>query len=296
MLSSFAEFAEVLWTARYDYAPGSALQPHEHDHSQIIYCVDGSGAFYLSDREYPLSPGSLFLIKPGCRHGLQAESRVKTLDLKFVVKDAFLQRSLARSPAVVQDRGAVFASLLEQIRAEGERKHPLHREMCTALLMQILLGCLRERQPQPRDVPPATGHAVQRVEDEVARRAIEFIQIHYAADLSLRDISQALSCSDRHVRFRFEESLGIPPMRYLVQFRVEKARELIERFDYSLKEVAELVGFKSIHHFTRVFHKTSGETPAAWRRKYRAGICKDICIDPRFSNVHLVVSPGAARG
>jgi hypothetical protein len=43
------------------------------------------------------------------------------------------------------------------------------------------------------------------------------------------------------------------------KFRVEKARELIERFDYSLKEVAELVGFKSIHHFTRVFHKTTSE-------------------------------------
>jgi hypothetical protein len=73
-------------------------------------------------------------------------------------------------------------------------------------------------------------------------------------------------------------------MRYLLHYRVKRSQELIQNTDCALKEVAELAGFKSIHHFTRVFRDIVGETPGAWRQKYRVGICKDVCIDPGFSN------------
>jgi transcriptional regulator GlxA family with amidase domain len=104
--------------------------------------------------------------------------------------------------------------------------------------------------------------------------------------LNLPRIADTLQRSDRHIRQHFEECLGMPPMRYLLQYRIKRAEELIRYSDYALKEVAELVGFKTIHHFTRVFREVAGESPAAWRRKYRAGICKDVCIQPHFSNVN----------
>jgi AraC-like DNA-binding protein len=45
-----------------------------------------------------------------------------------------------------------------------------------------------------------------------------------------------------------------------------------------------MVGFKTVHHFARAFHEFCGEAPGAWRRKYQACICKDVCIHPQFSN------------
>ena len=55
-------------------------------------------------------------------------------------------------------------------------------------------------------------------------------------------------------------------------------------------DVAGLVGFKSIQHFTRVFHEITDATPGAWRRKYQAGICKDVVIDPHFSNTNRTIA------
>src|SRR5207253_5147016 len=79
--------AEVLWTARYDYQPDWKLAHHSHEHFQMIYCLSGSGRFFLEDREYSLDLESLFLIKPRRTHGLIPSSLVKTLDLKFLVRD-----------------------------------------------------------------------------------------------------------------------------------------------------------------------------------------------------------------
>src|SRR5258706_16385596 len=109
----------------------------------MIYCLDGSGRFFLEARDYPLVEGSLFLIKPRREHGLEPTSHVKTLDLKFTVKDRDLRRSLMGAREVIDEQGARIAALFEQIRAEGERKDPLYREMCGVLLLQILIRYLR---------------------------------------------------------------------------------------------------------------------------------------------------------
>ncbi len=282
--------AEVLWTARYDYQPDWKLAHHSHEHFQMIYCLSGSGRFFLEDSEYPLDLESLFLIKPRRTHGLIPSSLVKTLDLKFLVRDRGLRQSLIRAPEVITGQQSGIAVLFEHIRTEGERKDPLYRELCSVYLLQILfrylrgVGHLSASESADVDVPSDPPR------DSLARQVVDFIQANYTADLSLNQIAQAVGRSDRRVRQRFEESLGASPMRYLTQYRVRKATELIQYSDYALKDVAGLVGFKSIHHFTRVFHEITGATPGAWRRKYQAGICKDVVIDPRFSNTNRTIA------
>jgi AraC-like DNA-binding protein len=277
--------AEVLWTARYDYKPHWKLARHEHDYFQMIYFLAGSGLLFLEDREYPIQAGALFLIKPGRNHGLAPASLVKTLDLKFLVRDRNLREYLLAAADVVQEKDTSASGLFEHIRSEGERMSHLYRESCNLFLLQLLIHYLRQdrHQVETGENEPAQDEPLH---DSVVRRALEFVKNHYAEDLDLQQIASAVQRSDRHIRQHFEDCLGVPPMRYVLQYRVKKAKELTQYSDYALKEIAELVGFKTIHHFTRVFHEIVGESPAAWRRRYQAGICKDVCIHPHFSNVN----------
>src|ERR1700761_2530901 len=90
----FSSAVEVLWTARYDYEPDWKLLPHQHDHFQMICFLSGSGVFSLGERQHSITDGTLFLIKPDCPHGLSPSSVVKTLDIKFLVKDRDLFAAL----------------------------------------------------------------------------------------------------------------------------------------------------------------------------------------------------------
>lgn len=276
---------EVLWTARYDYKHDWKLVRHEHDHFQMIYFLSGSGCLFLADREYRIRPGDLFLIKPYKKHGLAPSSPLKTLDLKFRVYDADFRQNLLKATERITEKGPTLATLFEHIRWEGEATSYLYRESCNLTLLQILIHYLRQDRQEP-DMGVAELPEQELPNDEVVRRALEFIRSHYAEDLNLPRLADTLQRSDRHIRQHFEECLGVPPMRYLVQYRIRRAKELIQYSDYALKEIAELVGFKTIHHFTRVFREITGESPGAWRRKYQAGICKDVCIEPHFSNVN----------
>jgi AraC-like DNA-binding protein len=287
---------EVLWTARYDYPVRTTLIRHSHTYFQMIYCLGGTGTFFLDNREHSLDPGLLFFLKPRREHGLHSTGLVRTLDIKFLVRDRRLREALLQSPDVAPQKDAAIAGLFENIRREGERKGPFYRESCNAFLLQILVSHLRGGQ---KEEAAATEFFIPdnveiQVEDEVVRKTLDFIRTRYAEDLSLGEIASAVGGSDRHIRRHFEAWLGMPPMRYLLHFRVKRSKELIQNTDCALKEVAELAGFKSIHHFTRVFGEVVGETPGAWRQKFRAGICKDVCIDPGFANAIRTVSDSSA--
>jgi AraC-like DNA-binding protein len=285
---------DVLWTARYDYESGWTLSPHQHAFFQIIYCLGGRGTLTLAGETHPLAPRTLFLIAPAHSHGLIATTAVKTLDIKFRVRDARLRRQLLHMPAVWRRADKGLAHLLERIRHEGELRQPYFREVCAASLLDILIALVRGGQLKataragedadwldqqyPTDLPDGA------LTDAVARRAVRYLHQHYAHPLTLRELSRVLGISERHLRTRVQQALGQSPPRYLAQYRVDRAKDLIAHREFALKDVAARTGFKSIHHFTRTFTKLVGLSPAAWRRAYHDGIRRDVNIDPHFVN------------
>ena len=68
---------------------------------------------------------------------------------------------------------------------------------------------------------------------------------------------------------RFNQFVGIPPMQYLVQWRMQLAAPLLSNTSTGLAEIAERVGYGSEAAFSKAFKRTVGATPAEWRRAKR---------------------------
>jgi len=287
--------AEVLWTARYDYQPDWKLAKHKHEHFQMIYVVSGAANFFLGEQDHQIETGALVLIRPRRMHGLDPISTVKTLDIKFVVKDRWLRNLLHDSPEIVLSSVEGVADLLERIRQEGESKRLHYRELCSAFLVESLLLFLRAADEGERARARQSSVHVLPLGDRIVQHATQFIRDHHAEDFSLLEVAKAVGHSDRHVRQHFKDGLGISPRRYLLEYRIQRSQQLIEHSDYPLKEIAALVGFKTVHHFTRAFHDACGETPGGWRKRNQAGICKDVIIDPGFVNTNWTIRVDATQ-
>lgn len=274
---------EVLWTARYDYQPGWVLEPHHHSYFQMLYILSGKGTFQMEDYSFPVRGGLLLLVKPGAVHGATASSVIKTLDVKFQVRHPVLRKALIAAPRHVSIGASPIPGLLERIRFEGETKNPLYRDVCRALMAEIVLLYLRHGSGiSGKSFAPAETDGL--VPDPVLRKSLDYIRQNYAGNVAVADIARALGCCERSLRLHFRNALGVRPLEYLQRYRLSRAKELIEYSDYSLKEIAVRVGFKNVHHFTRLFAASEGKSPGAWRQQYREGIRKDVCINPHFEN------------
>jgi AraC family transcriptional regulator len=96
-------------------------------------------------------------------------------------------------------------------------------------------------------------------------RAKEYINAHLAADIGLAEIATAAGLSSFHFARAFKRETGVPPHRYLMEQRVERARELLTSRDMTLVEISLACGFAGQSHFTTAFKRHTGVTPGAWR-------------------------------
>ena len=82
----------------------------------------------------------------------------------------------------------------------------------------------------------------------------------------LQELAQACRLSVSYFARAFRISTGLPPHRWLLHRRVERAKDLLAGTGLSLSEIALSCGFADQSHFTRIFCQMVGATPAAWRR------------------------------
>lgn len=98
------------------------------------------------------------------------------------------------------------------------------------------------------------------------RRIIEYIDLHLAEDLGLAELSAIAGLNPHHFAHAFKETVGMPPHRFIIEHRVDKARRFLKDRHQSIAEIAIVCGFANQSHFTEQFRRVVGTTPAKYRR------------------------------
>jgi AraC-like DNA-binding protein len=97
------------------------------------------------------------------------------------------------------------------------------------------------------------------------RRVEEYVNGHFDRCISLSDLAKVAGLSRMHFAAQFRAATGYRPREYLLHQRIEHAKSLLSRTETPLAEVALAVGFCTQAHFSTVFKRMTGETPARWR-------------------------------
>jgi len=97
------------------------------------------------------------------------------------------------------------------------------------------------------------------------KRVKEFIHASLDEDISLAEIAAVADLSQYHFARAFRKSTGLTPQQYLMQQRIESAKDLLTQADLPLVEISLRTGFKNQSHFTTLFRKFTNFTPKAWR-------------------------------
>jgi AraC-like DNA-binding protein len=105
-------------------------------------------------------------------------------------------------------------------------------------------------------------------------RARRFIDECYDMPLDLTAISKQACLSRYHFLRLFRETFETTPHQYLIQRRIEKAKELLRVRSLSVTEVCFEVGFQSLGSFSALFRKCVGHAPIKYRRRERESLKK----------------------
>lgn len=155
--------------------------------------------------------------------------------------------------------------LIQQIglslKAELETEGLGNRLYVESLATLLSVHLLRHYCAFGQKIPTYSGGLSQ----HKLRWAIEYINENLEKDLKLSEIAAIVGMSQYHFVRMFKQSTGLPPHRYLVERRLEKAKRLLAETDLPIAEIVYCVGFANQSSFTKVFRKHTLITPKAYR-------------------------------
>jgi AraC family transcriptional regulator len=96
-------------------------------------------------------------------------------------------------------------------------------------------------------------------------KVVEYIDAHLDKDIKLIDLATLLDISESHLSHRFKQSIGITPYQYLLQQRIERAKQLLKHSNHTIMDIAFLCGFNNHSHLSKQFRQLTGMTPKAYR-------------------------------
>ncbi|MEF3353573.1 Ada metal-binding domain-containing protein [Paenibacillus sp. GYB006] len=100
----------------------------------------------------------------------------------------------------------------------------------------------------------------------ISDRVTSYIDHHYSESVSLNRLADEIKVSPYHLQRVCKRVTGLTPAAYLQKVRLDKAKEELLRSDLEIREIADLIGYKSTSHFIAVFQKEIGQTPQHYRQ------------------------------
>jgi AraC family transcriptional regulator len=150
-----------------------------------------------------------------------------------------------------------------KLKAEVGNSDPGSRQYVEALSLVLMHELVRlERAASTATTPLRGGLPTWQ-----QRRVIEFIEDHLAEDISLAALAELVDLSLYHFARAFAQSFGVPPHRYHMVRRIDRARSLLQKTALSVTRIGIQIGFREASSFTKAFRRFTGLTPTEYRRQ-----------------------------
>ena len=262
------------------YSKGFFVERHWHKEIEILRIQKGSYTAELNLEEYTLREGDFCIVNSEELHQLTGKEQVTRHEavifhpkiLNFSYQDEF-QKELIE-PLVQHKNSLVhvirpgdsgyteFAKRYGRIASCG-----LTREEGWYFETKLeLLGLLNQLKKNRMIYPSSSMQsAAEKEKTDRYKRVVSYIKEHYREKVSLEELAEAAQCNSQYLCHFFKEIAGVPPVRYLIDYRVEQAKELLKNSTRTVLEISLDCGFENVSYFIRQFKRGTGMTPREYR-------------------------------
>lgn len=249
---------------------------HRHIFFELVYIVNGTATHHLGEEETKLNAGDFFIIDTGSAHCYRDTKDFEIVNCLFLPE--YVDRALSSCTSlssllsnqvlrfgvpmdicaadrIFHDDDGTIGKIIKNMEDEFNEKQTGYIELLRCHLTQILVYAVRtsEEDEQSHTFHPAT------------KSIVSYLKEHFAEPLSLENLSLSLNYTPQYLSNLFRKDTGMTIQLFLQRLRVEKACNLLDNQDLRLAEVARMVGYSDVKHFSMVFKSHKGVTPKEFR-------------------------------
>ncbi|WP_408007656.1 helix-turn-helix domain-containing protein [Pseudalkalibacillus sp. A8] len=225
----------------------------------LVYVTEGKVHYFIEDEQFELEKGDLLYIpfnlyRAWKNHPNETHKKYTIVfswedqaqeELPIFTERNRLLNFKPRNSAYFEQR---FAFLFVQWL--GQRS--FYERLCHNVMSELLL--LLSQEKTERNASPA--------KEQIVRRMQEYILYNFRRNITIDELASIVDVTPNYVTILFKEVIGVTPIQYLHQIRINTAWDLMTDTDMTIREVAEYLGYCDQSYFNRMFKKWMGTAPS----------------------------------
>jgi AraC-like DNA-binding protein len=253
------------------YITGIGIQAHQEPvvrpegfpYYQWTYCTKGAGIFRIGGKEYNIAQGSGFLFAPNIPHEYHAtEENWETYWLTFYgsnLPSLFNLFNVGPWEIFIPEDIAAMLGLFYEIENDLLQDN-LEKIIHTSAKLYQFLIYIKNSKRIGSDRP-------QKNKILKLKPIIAYMETNYEKYMTLDELAVLIDVTTHHMCKLFKSTFGISPFEYLIQLRLQAAKQLLIQSPHlKVKEVAELVSYNDTSYFCSIFKKQEKITPQEFRK------------------------------
>lgn len=264
---------EILYSFKFDNKDFINANYHCHDFIEFSYVVSGSVTYKIEDKLYKINEKTLLPFNPGVYHkeslskGEQATElhigfrniQVEGLPFDFILKEN------ADVPLEFKQYKEDFHKCCLEIIEEQEACEIGKELILKSLVMKLIALFLKETNYVKNKKKIDRYDFPFYDKSNVVKIILDYFDNNYMENISLDDLAKNMYMSSVYVSKVFKEKTGESPINYLINLRLEKAKDLLISTESPIKAIAQSVGYKDAYYFSKLFKKYYEHSPCKFR-------------------------------
>ncbi|MGL6174102.1 MAG: AraC family transcriptional regulator [Cellulosilyticaceae bacterium] len=244
---------------------------HCHDHVELSIITSGQMPYIIDGENYLLKEGDVMIFNPNIYHQplptltnycTELHIGISQLAIDGSKRTNFI-RHIDETPILTLNKyKEEFLTCCKEIEKE-QRLHQLgHTFILKSLVMKLIILLYREMDTET--LPPQWNAIALESRDKqtIVQAIIDYMSNYYMKEISLDHIAKNMYLSPIYISKIFKEEMGTSPISYLIQIRLNKAKELLQTQNLPINVVAKHVGYEDAYYFSKLFKKYFGVSPS----------------------------------
>ena len=264
---------DVIGKNSYPRNPGFQVM-HWHEDLQFIYVLDGIARVQTLDNSIQIQAGEAIFINKDVVHFVE---EIKNCHYNSFLFPSYFLAFYAESPAkdfvdsvITNDRFPLvhftpavgwhkeITTILQQL-VQLEKDKTIFYVYEVLVKLSSLWLIMRKNITLPQEQKESVIHLRM-------QKILRFIEEHFSEDITLSDLSASANISKSECSRCFKVSMDTTPYKYLTEYRLSKAAQLLAKTNEPVGNIAVAVGFHQMSHFGKCFKEKTGYSPKEYRK------------------------------
>ncbi len=250
---------------------GYTFKGETHNYFELTYVDRGQLQTQVDNQVYEMNEKDLMIYGPGQFHSQYVldQQSCSYVTILFEMDTIMFEEESDQYRLILNKifhYDKKIHTLIKTFIQESTTELPYMNSLMLCLLQETVVRLLQYEFIGQRNERPVTDMR-QHYQDALLEQMLEYIEKNISEPLTVEEICQKFSLSRSSLQLLFRENLNQTPKKYISDLKLERARQMICESKYTFSEIALMLGFTSIHYFSKAFTQKYHMSPSEYSKQ-----------------------------